>query len=404
MRKSAVFKKRLVSLFLVSFLFFALMIEYLPLAYATNYEQLIAGDFEIGNQTLTVSTKPWYTVQNSIGIAIINKPAGYGLAGNYSLSEQIQNSTPSVSFIVYQDIGFIPSGNVTDFYVYVIPDSWGHDFYAKLWVTYSDGLTDVATTGNLAGYGMTYKFEPSLSFLTAGKLITKIGIQCSGYAGLTGYFDNASFQANMNYERFTWTLVPTPASQTNTTFTGYFGQPYTFVGYFWNNSVMSNENGTFDVSSDYGLTTTGLIQSGSFSFNIPKRDYYGTLPPQPYSNNETFTIHTYLTSVTYGFQIIGSWTASGSYTAPSGAPSGQLTSQGQQQITLAVALIVPLLFLFLPALLLAEIAGIAGLIAGFCLGNTMLVVINWFPPWTLFFTGLAIVLLIFFGRSPHREE
>ncbi|RLE47540.1 MAG: hypothetical protein DRJ31_08680, partial [Candidatus Methanomethylicota archaeon] len=65
----------------------------------------------------------------------------------------------------------------------------------------------------------------------------------------------------------------------------------------------------------------------------------------------------------------------------------------------AVALAIPFMFMFLPAMILGEKAGVVGLIAGLCLSVTIMYLAGLLPLWAVFLAGLGIVALIFFGRE-----
>jgi len=65
----------------------------------------------------------------------------------------------------------------------------------------------------------------------------------------------------------------------------------------------------------------------------------------------------------------------------------------------AVALSVPFLFMFVPAMLLGEKAGVVGFLVGLCLSITVMYLAGLLPLWAVFLAGLGIVALIFFGRE-----
>jgi len=72
--------------------------------------------------------------------------------------------------------------------------------------------------------------------------------------------------------------------------------------------------------------------------------------------------------------------------------------------TFLVNLVVPLLFMFVPALILASFLGSVGIIGGLALGILLLVVCGWLPYWTLFFIGLIIILFIFYGKRREAND
>jgi len=68
-------------------------------------------------------------------------------------------------------------------------------------------------------------------------------------------------------------------------------------------------------------------------------------------------------------------------------------------MTRMVLLVVPFIFVLVPALLLAELAGKNGLIVGILLGVIVLFIAGWMPLWILFLVGLGIILLLLHGRG-----
>jgi len=65
----------------------------------------------------------------------------------------------------------------------------------------------------------------------------------------------------------------------------------------------------------------------------------------------------------------------------------------------AVALALPFMFMFLPAMMLGHEAGIVGLIIGLCLSISIMYLAGLLPIWTVFLAGLGIIALIFLGRN-----
>lgn len=65
-----------------------------------------------------------------------------------------------------------------------------------------------------------------------------------------------------------------------------------------------------------------------------------------------------------------------------------------EQISHAVAFLVPLSLLFVPAVILAGMLGIVGLLAGFILGGLCLYIAGYLPIWAMFLLGLVIIFLI----------
>jgi len=65
-----------------------------------------------------------------------------------------------------------------------------------------------------------------------------------------------------------------------------------------------------------------------------------------------------------------------------------------EQINHAVAFLIPMAFLFIPALILAKPLGIAGLLSGITLGAICLWIAGYLPIWGIFLVGLILIFLI----------
>ena len=86
-------------------------------------------------------------------------------------------------------------------------------------------------------------------------------------------------------------------------------------------------------------------------------------------------------------------------TPPATPTTPESPTWGTDWTLTAVGLAIPFMFMFVPAILLGEKAGVIGLIVGLCLSITIMYLIGLLPLWAVFLAGLGIVALIFFGRE-----
>jgi len=297
---------------------------------------------------------------------------------------------------------YVTTDSITAFGVYAKTPNVSATF--KWYCFYTDGTN--SSSGN-AGVDSTQWWSMSCILdngYTANKTMTAFEVLVTDNQVK---FDNFTLMAetlgNMEYEH-TWN--PEPFIE-YTPFNIVLNQSVTYnlnyyITYNGNQTWVSgsytvSSSGTWSLFTDMDSASLhpvlgGSITNGNFSFNFAPR----SAPASVYEKIEV-RMTTYINGTNYQVYpevyVITWWNPE--WTPPTPTP--------ETQIPLAISLIVPMLFLFLPALLLGKIGGIAGLIAGLCIGDICLVSVGWFPIWTTFFIGLAIIVLIFFGRGRTSE-
>lgn len=289
-----------------------------------------------------------------------------------------------------QDIDYLDSDSVhyVDLWAYTENDG---EVSIKINIIYSDRTYDSKTV-ELTEKDDWEHLNFGGSWIDDNKYIVQVQISLDDY--FAGYvnIDDIGIWSSLpsNSYRFTFTVSPSPLSQTSIGFNAYMGQTYTFTGYLWDINGELTENGTVTISHNYG-STVATLSSGIFTFTI-----------NPRSGTSDFTEQLGI-SVNNGdivelYELTVQWI----YTSGGGGGKGE-----EERANNLFDWLIMFIVIFLPALLFAggiyennqqpdsmHISPIFGLVAGLVLSIGIGVYTSLVPLWILILMIVALVVLI----------
>ena len=359
-----------------------LYVDYVGLIVEVGYEWLDNPSFEGSQTEINTKTSPWWSYDSDAA------PYFYGI-GTYGIG--INGITSGYHHYygwnngksIYQTIDFLFSDRVKGICLYAsyIANATGN---IKITLFYSDGSSSYKTQTYIDSYA-NYQFINFSGFVTAGKVIRYVSIQVlTGDSTQFTSIDCVSLLADVprGMNAFSWDLNPIPYSRGNNSFWAYQGINYVFMGYVRNSSGYWIGTGSFNVISGVGVQT-GTITDGVFYFTISARSALVDF-------SETFIITVTSTSANFTVNINAWWIYS---------PATPTSPSSETLINSIASIVTIFLFMFVPALLLAQMAGIYGLISGLIMGSICLYIGGMIPLWAVFLLGLAIILLLLGSRG-----
>jgi hypothetical protein len=369
-------------LFLTIFLFSMLL--FINPSFATPSEQIQNGDFEEG------TFNHWIYSSSYIS-------STYKYAGSYSA--RLYGHGAYIQYNFYPYLNSSSKSGVATCYAWTPNSSATFVF----WWFYSDGTNQ---TSGSCGIDSSQWYPIGDNGLSSGKTILAMRIYQTSSVQI--YVDNISFICD-TYGSMTYIHIWTPTPEVS--YSEYNIALNQSVVYRYNESIyyqgstQTGISGTFEVyssgtystysdmyQSGMSLVLSGTITNGNFSFYISPRydaQYNGLYEKLQIKMKTTLNGQNY---VDYTETYTINW-FNPLWTAPETSTESTL-----------VLVLVYLTIMILPAIILAGVLGISGMVLGLLISIICLYVVGLIPSYVLFLMGLGIIfLLVAGGKQPNAD-